>query len=307
MASSKKRIAFYGSCHAEAMSRLFLATPWLVDTYEVLYSLPYYLMDEQEINDFSNTVLPTIDYFIYQPISHEAENGKFATAPLLQNLKRDAVTVTFAYSHFELYSPFCLYAPSTFPEFPPLYVDYEVGALVAKGSSLEAIIEGFEHRKVIDFSQTLLEQNLSELRKREDRVLPGDRPIDVKVADYIAENFRERQLFNSMNHPSNVLLKEISERVVEKMGHTEGASGGEYFPYEGIELLNDAYTPVPPIIVEAFALKNTLNRRVLKNNEMSREKYLEMQYHYFKSVDANNILSALEQMSWSRPWFKALM
>jgi hypothetical protein len=307
MSIGGKRIGFYGSCHAEAMSRLFLATPRLRDNYEVLYSLPYYVMDEEGIANFTNNILPTLDYFIYQPISQEAEEGKFATAPMLGNLKPGAKTITFAYSHFELYSPFCLYAPNNFPEFPPLFVDYEVAALVAQGHSLDEIIAGIEHRKVLEYSNVLLEQNLSELRKREERVLPGDKPIDVLVSDYIAENFKIQQLFNCMNHPSNVLLKEIASRILEKMEPHEASVERGLFSDEGKEFLNDAYTPVPKIITEAYDLKNTWQRQMLRDNEMSRVDYLTLQYNYFSAIKTDDIVSAIENLSWSRPWFKALL
>lgn len=307
MTADRKRIGFYGSCHAEAMSRLFLATPWLRDSYEILYSLPYYAMDNDGIANFVNNVLPTLDYFVYQPISQDVEGGKFATAPMLRSLKPSARTITFAYSHFELYSPFCLYAPSNFPEFPPLYVDYEVAASVARGHSLGEILAGIEYRGVLQYTNALLEQNLSELRKREERVLEGDKPIDISVSNYIAKNFMTQQLFNCMNHPSNVLLKEIAGRIVKRIDPDLYSAEGGSFSDEGKEFLNDAYTPVPKIITEAYDLKNTLQRHMLRDKEMSQIDYLTLQYKYFSAIKTADILSALENLSWSRPWFKALL
>ena len=59
-------------------------------------------------------------------------------------------------------------------------------------------------RQSIDFS-------FQELKRRE-------WACDVKISDYINENFRDRQIFFNPNHPSPAILVELSRRILRFIG-----------------------------------------------------------------------------------------
>ncbi|ESQ78053.1 hypothetical protein AEYBE204_16290 [Asticcacaulis sp. YBE204] len=58
---------------------------------------------------------------------------------------------------------------------------------------------------------TAAETSLAELKRRE-------ATLEVGIADFIAEHYRERRLFNSMNHPTAYLLSAMADRILDHLG-----------------------------------------------------------------------------------------
>lgn len=56
-----------------------------------------------------------------------------------------------------------------------------------------------------------IDESFAELRRRE-------WICDLKISDYIEENFRDRQLFFNPNHPSLAVLLEITKRILRLIG-----------------------------------------------------------------------------------------
>ncbi|PVZ70242.1 WcbI family polysaccharide biosynthesis putative acetyltransferase [Pelagibaculum spongiae] len=67
------------------------------------------------------------------------------------------------------------------------------------------------HNYLESISMVAIEQSISELKNRELRV-------DVKVVDYIIENYATERLFHTFNHPTSLLLIEYSSRILKHLG-----------------------------------------------------------------------------------------
>ena len=72
------------------------------------------------------------------------------------------------------------------------------------------------------YNKSQLEKNinntLNELKSRESDVFGNGYGIDIKISDFIEENYKKVKLFHTYNHPTNVLLIELSRRVMNRIG-----------------------------------------------------------------------------------------
>lgn len=103
-----------------------------------------------------------------------------------------------------------------------------------------------------DFVETVeiidnAENSIHELYLREEG-------CDIKITDYIEENYKEEQLFYSKNHPNERLLNEYVNRLVEYLGYKR-----RRFSIVDILIncgsLKGQDMPVYPCVVKALGLK----------------------------------------------------
>lgn len=82
------------------------------------------------------------------------------------------------------------------------------------GNNVEYVLQRICDENYIKEKRVLreCEKSLNELEKRE-------QDVDVKIQDWIAEHYRDEQLFYSENHPNNVLLYEYTNRILTFLGY----------------------------------------------------------------------------------------
>lgn len=91
-----------------------------------------------------------------------------------------------------------------------------------------------------------VEHSLDMLRSRETG-------LDIKVSDYVANRFRSRKMFYSMNHPDNPTLLEVMSRLFSTAGidiDYSNTDALESFPYT----LNAVDIPCLPFIRERYRM-----------------------------------------------------
>lgn len=299
----KLRTIIYGSCHGIALKKA-LESISTARRRLSLEDLPAnFEITEAEMDAFLKNVAPKIDVFIYQPISATARGGLFASATVLKSLGPQTRTLTFSYLHFELYNPYALYPLADMPAFTGIYVDYAVGALVANGVATEELKPKW-HRgpDFAPYADICLKQNLGELREREERVLPGDNPTQLRFADHIQTNFRSERLFNSINHPSAALIQLLAARTLAAIGIPNSSSNDQCK-----EWLDDSFIPIPEFIRRQYELSFPDRTPGLAGKDLSLDEYINTQALYFRAVDPQLVKNRMTELSYSRPWFKPLL
>lgn len=297
------KIGVYGSCHALAAQRYFRQV--VSDhTLDIAKLAPYYELNDEEIELFKKRTLPSLDFFLYQPISENARGSRFCTAALLREVSARTRTLRFSYAHFELYNPYSVSRLDMLPDTDLAYMDYAVGALVmngVKGSSLVSLYE--QGPDFSPYKDALLAFSLAELRDREMRTLPEDKAVDICSSEYIADNFQGNRLFLSMNHPSNILLKNIFGKMATQMGLTVDDT------LIMSELLEDTVIPIPNYIKDVYELNFFIDNTKLKlgNNSLNLPEYIKRYEDYFRQIKPDIVRSCVENLAISRPWFQALL
>ena len=147
----------------------------------------------------------------------------------------------------QLIVPYHLLRVSQTPLF--WYGDKYVNSLLDKNFSLLEILSAIKQENFIlkeDINQKI-ETSFAELERRECNK-------DIKIADYLRENYKKRQLFYSPNHPCNEVLIEYIRRILQQLGY-------EWEPLSETDLslqcsaLKGQDIPVYPSVIQFLGLK----------------------------------------------------
>ena len=112
--------------------------------------------------------------------------------------------------------------------------------MVTVSNTHQAIVsdELFEKEKII----TVFEQWIAKIEERENR-------WDVKILDYILENYKSVQLFYDIIHPTELLMGEMVDRLMKKIGM------GICERKNQLTFLNSHEMPVYPCVKKVLGLK----------------------------------------------------
>lgn len=107
--------------------------------------------------------------------------------------------------------------------------------------------------------------------------------VDIKISDYIENNYRKKQLFYSPNHPVEDLLLEYCNRILTYMGFSQ-------IKYQQSDLITECITlkgqdiPIYPSVINCLGLKEYetrfyINRYVDSELVGSFHEYIELYYY----------------------------
>ena len=196
----RKKAVFYGACHAIGVAKILQQQSAFQKQYEAIILPANFSMNSEQLAHAREHILPHADLFIYQPYTGVGRQ-EFSTADFLKRLKPSAQSIRFAYPHCEIYQPFTYYPVEGLPAFTSSYIDYAFGRAILDGMKPSEIVAHYRHQGLLtNYADQLLPLNLRELRDRENRVLPGDLPIQVTCSDIVERDFRSKHLFLTMNH-----------------------------------------------------------------------------------------------------------
>ena len=290
----KRTAAIYGACHAVALHKILNNQPAFAERYDLICLPPNFALTDSQFSHICENVLPKLDLFLYQPVSGEGRH--FATAPMLNALRRSAKSIRFSYMHCELYHPFSNYPSDSMPGYHGDYIDYAVGKMFFARLPLD---EAYSRDLLIPYSDDILRWNLREIRYRENRVFAGDRPIDIKIADLIERRFKKDRLFFTMNHPTSIILNHVARAICSELGL-------EYTENIEEEPLGSIVVPVPSFTRKAFGMQFADDPLRMSSVEISFDEYVRQQIEYFKTIDPSIFLTAIKELARNRHWFERM-
>lgn len=206
----KKIAIIYGNCHTMVISEMLKKS----DGFNNKYAL-YEISPIQSITDiayFTHPVFHETDLFIHQSIRQENRYGpEFASSHIIKLLKKTCTIIAI---------PNLYHLPMCF--FPQYYdkSEYKLhGETVFLRDSIidnhykdkiSAIVEKYTDEQY--FKNECIQENflhfLEKVRERE-------KDWDIKVLDFIINNYRDHQLFYDPNHPTNFLLQYVTNEILK--------------------------------------------------------------------------------------------
>jgi hypothetical protein len=303
------RAVVYGSCHATALVQLLKGIPGLTRCVDILPIPPVHEIAEDALNGIVETI-KDVDLLIYQPVSRDYRGEQYATARLVEALPAHAMLISFGYYHFEIYTPFISAALPGMPPPPSDYVDYLLGSLMARGLPDGEIAERLLHLEGLEpYAEAMLAAAFYELRLREDRVLEGDRALDVRLAGRVHEAFRRDRLGHTMNHPTRTVMTWIADDVLSRLEaqfgiHLCGLRSLRADPLKPCQFV------VAPFVKKAFGLTFADGRDAVLNNRRLRiGDYIKANRPYFDSLAPGALMKAVQTHAQpaSRPWYSVLL
>ena len=220
----KKIIAVYANCQSLHIENLMRTSHCLMDQYLIFSFGPVQdIHGEEEEYGFSSDLIKEIDILIYQNVF--GNQGYFkgiskglVTEKIIPALRKDALRVAIPNVYFRGYFPqhgggnkysktFGKKRTKIFP-----YADYNIEQMAVKYSpeQIADIISKEDFYTKDDCEKNAIE-SLNELRRRENF-------CNVKISDYIEQNYRNIRMFYVVNHPKTFVLHELLKRTFTYLG-----------------------------------------------------------------------------------------
>lgn len=216
----KKLVLLHGNCHMLIISSLLLSSK----TFSRQYSIyPNPLIYENKKGKVEKAVLENCDVWIHEDIRTDNGYSYFLSDEYMRNfIRADAVEIVipnlfglgkafFPQSEANQRNNDIKNGEDTNGMFPR--ADKVIDKCVEQGMKKEDII-GFCMRDDA-ISQAEIKQNF---RMYIEKMRMREQEWDIKIVDYILENYKKQKLFYDMGHPVNDVLEVISTGVLEKLG-----------------------------------------------------------------------------------------
>ncbi|GAA6167808.1 WcbI family polysaccharide biosynthesis putative acetyltransferase [Sessilibacter corallicola] len=280
----KLKYTILGNCQAAPIAKLLNAQTNMSDTFEYL-PLPgaVHTLKKENLNSIINT-LNQIDLFIHQNIS-ETYGKCFSSTALKQHCKKSCQFISIPSLYFTGYFPTFSYLRAI-PEankFSPYHdIDFiehvleynnPVSEYHSKVTNRDYLGKYFVENSAID--------SLSKLEKRE-------KNLDIHISDFIEKNWKNEQLFFTINHPSLKVLLTITQKIMKTL------------ELEFIDI-NWNWEPLKTTVIPTYGyvLKHLNFKKPTKITQSgttySLKEYLKSQHQIYKNLDKKALQSSIHK------------
>lgn len=212
----KKLVGFYGNCHTKPVIDALNSNEMFNSEY-VIYPLKE-IYQIKDTNYFNNPVFENLDLFIHQSIRKENIYGeKYSSDNVLMSLNSRVKVISMP----NLYKlPLFL-----FPQYIPgneLRKRFRNQTVFFRDKIIEnSLINKLKFKEIVSEYRNKDYFNQMDQKKQEmiffEKVKEREKDWDIKVSEYIKDNYQNIHLFNDPNHPSDNFFKYIASSIVEKL------------------------------------------------------------------------------------------
>ena len=229
---NKKLAIFYGNCHFIVLNKYFMQIPDFTRTYTVRSYWVYgYGVEKDGISSIEKN---HCDLLITQDIREDNSTEVISAGKLISQMPMSCrvVVIPNLYS-FNLFFPqvekvrdyskrhmknieidnpkrsYELKWESGFTECNDIYIQ----KIIEGNSTEEEVLSKMYDVDLISHSriQQCFREGIEKIKKREQQ-------CDIKISDFILENYKNKQLFYDPQHPTEVVICEIGKRVLRCLG-----------------------------------------------------------------------------------------
>lgn len=273
----KKMAVMHGNCHMYAIKQYMAAS---VDFNQEYGFYPFPLIYEIPREFDYRDVLYHCDLFLHQSIRKRNCYGEeYSSDNLLQYVsdKCQVVSVPNLYG-----MPKCFFPQMDMSK----REEYQGGFQFIAGHD-KNIQKWIEEKVSLQKIKDLIKNRGGVYKKKDililwdefkNKLITREKEWDIKISDFIFENFREEKLFYDTNHISDFLVRELASRILKFIGYTENPN------YNGFSL-DQWETYIYKDVVDALGLQFNQNemRRgrpetLLDHGVICGEEYIENLY-----------------------------
>jgi len=244
----KKIFTVIGNCQSDCIAQFLLSNPNFSETYYYLSVKNIHLMDNNDLDDLYENILPILDLIIIQPISDNYKNNsKYGTKSILKKVEDSCIKILFPSLYFDFYHPFLFYIydknkPGWKLDNPYDYHDKNILNYYVQNYNdykknennndvdIESLKIHYGDLLINHYKNCLLNSNICDesflinrfnknidnLKKREDtyRNYIVSNTYLIKSSKFISNNYMKNLLFYSINHPTKHLFHYISDSIL---------------------------------------------------------------------------------------------
>ena len=243
-----RTIVVYGNCQAEALANIIKKDILVQSRFRVIY-YPDYETPGQARETLTPQELNASALLFSQ---HGPD-----PFPYLDQLPKECLIVRFPSVDLNLLWPFNCVNPYNRPKPPEFdWGPFPYGDRII----LECVEKDMARDEILEYYLTGWPRYKPDLNRRA-RLETRDGHCDLKMAPWVMEHFRNRRLFWTVNHPTQIVLREVLQRLIHASAsvdpHLQDADLEEtqrvYFPAG--EQLSIANIPIHPSLAEELQLE----------------------------------------------------
>lgn len=214
---NKKMAIAYGNCHMGAVKQYLERNKGLASDYGFY---PFPAIQYMETLDNYQKVLPYCDLFIHQSIRETNKFGaEYASNSMIDYLSKKCKVLSIP----NLYGmPDCFFPQQSaggtkgWGCFCHFFAGEEenVKKWLEMGKTEEDIKEYMLHGGV--YHKKEIQEKWNEFKTK---LLQREKEWDIKISDYIFDNYKYKKLFYEKFHISDILVKEIASRILNHLGY----------------------------------------------------------------------------------------
>ena len=211
-----KRIVYlHGNCHMLVVKEMLNTSKEFVDNYGI-----YPLKCVQDIKEIEKNVIKNTDIIISQDIREDNSYGKKLSLDYLKELSSNNTKIIVIPNLFGMGKAF--FPQDISGSYHPIgddingmfpHEDKVINECIKNRWSIEEIINEVLDGRLI--SKEDIEENFNLVfQKYKQRM----QKCDIDEYDFIMENYKNKQLFYDVGHPTNYLIKDIVIKVLRMLG-----------------------------------------------------------------------------------------
>lgn len=272
---NKKIFLLIGNCQIENLGKLLMSSPVMSENYGYISIPPVHLLnkDAEMILNMSKFLFQKCELCVSQPVFSE----QYPPILLIENIRKimnkKGRLVIIPALYCDLYFPQTVhrkemeYMQDVFGMLSFPYGDCIVNELV-KSYTLHEVFEIVQMDNL--FSERFLRWHFaSYVKTMEER----ENLCTIKIHDYIINNFRDKMLFYSKNHPAKCVLVELARRIMNYLGYDDS-----YCEFVRIEEMDAWQEYIYPAVIKGYNIKwdKCLYRDWILDRECTREEYIHL-------------------------------
>ena len=259
---NKKLVLVHGNCHMRIVKGFLNSS---LEFRRRFYIYPIPLLCNNDDKRIEGTLLDYCDVIILQDVKTDTAFGyEQSMEYLLRTVNKMARTIIFpnVYGLGIFLFPQAIdacrrtqngYIFKNFPLengadkngfFPTTQTDYLINDMwIEEAGDIKETINACNDEKAIDhtFIRGCYEKQIGKLKSRE-------RYWDITVSDYIENNYKDYRLFSDHEHPSNILIRYMTIKLL-------GLLGIDDTEINNIDCLDSYENPIYPCVVKALGLR----------------------------------------------------
>lgn len=247
----KKIALIYGNCHTRVIREYLEKSEAFIRQYAI-YPLP--VIQNIKKGFVEDALLKACDLFIYMPIRENNRFGiKLSTEYLLQNISRAAKRISFP----NLFGLGYGFFPLREDNFCNEYIrrgENTNGIFPSKIRGIDEMIEkGFSDKEIFNI---ISDENLlpeyeikTVFNIYNDKIRERENQTDVKILDYILENYKFVQIFYDPNHPTNAVVKEMVYQILDRLKINTSIDD------QDVHRMDEYEEPILPCVKKALLLE----------------------------------------------------
>lgn len=235
-----KKCIFIGTCQVVALAEILNKIDGFSREYGTEAIIPVHAYPVEKMDNIIENI-KSIDLIIAQPISQQYLGGKFSTKRLLENIDKEKTRIIMLpFAYFDGYYPSIFYMKDSLGNkvekngisyhdrniLKHLMEAIDINKTELDDHLINTHNESFHIERITkllnsenyygkETSERAAFESVKKLEFREFFPYDYGKSVDVKISDYIRDNFRNKCLFHTMNHPTNDLLYELARRILK--------------------------------------------------------------------------------------------